>query len=34
MTNTLLNKVSPGLVTAMVKGERRLPLSAVVVQTR
>jgi hypothetical protein len=34
MTKTLLNVSSPGLESAMVKGERRLPLSAVVVQTR
>ena len=30
----LVFSYKPGLLTAMVKGERRLPLSAVVVQTR
>ena len=34
MTKTLLKTGSPGLLTAMVSGERRPPVSAVVVQMR
>ena len=34
MTKTLLKTASPGLLTAIVKGDRRPPLSAVVVQIR
>jgi hypothetical protein len=34
MTKTFENAVSPGLLTAMVRGERLVPVSAAVVQTR